>query len=398
MTGLVLALVPLGLSQAASPAGPAQLEFRDAAEHDGRSLLAFRPIMLDDKPIRPVALPSPAPAGVRYGRLRVGSDPDAGLALLWLPHADGGAQLWLDADGDGRIRANERHTFRGRELGVWATFTLRSAKGPQRVKRWVIFRRSALGDGLSYAVRGYARGALRLGGQEYPVLLSDGNADGAFDDPAADRLWVDLDRDGRFDPLTEQFPLGGTVTVGGRPYVVRSDATAFAVWVHARAAAHGSVRLALLGKDGRPADTLTADLVSEFGELVPVTAPGRAVTVPAGRYRVASLRFTLTDAAGRTWTYHFAGGTRHDIEVRPDGETVAEPLAKAVLRVGVTAREEGAGGLLTITPKLDTPAGLYLMDCTVREAGAVEAGSGKAEIRLVDGAGAAVDRAYTGFM
>src|SRR5262249_58459856 len=109
--------------------------------------------------------------------------------------------------------------------------TVARERGPRRLPRTLIFRRSALDDGLRYAVRGFARGTLRLGGVAYPVLLTDGNADGCFDDPAADRLWVDLNRDGRFDPLTEQFPLGSPITVGGRGYTVRSDATASAVWV-----------------------------------------------------------------------------------------------------------------------------------------------------------------------
>ena len=39
------------------------------------------------------------------------------------------------------------------------------------------------------------------------AVLTDGDADGCFDGPEADRVWLDVNGDGKFDPLTEQFPV-----------------------------------------------------------------------------------------------------------------------------------------------------------------------------------------------
>ena len=49
---------------------------------------------------------------------------------------------------------------------------------------------------------------IRPQGRGLAAVLTDGDADGCFDGAGADRVWIDLDGDGKFDPLTEQFPLG----------------------------------------------------------------------------------------------------------------------------------------------------------------------------------------------
>ena len=115
-----------------------------------------------------------------------------------------------------------------------------------------MFRRSALGDGLRYTVRGYMQGRLNLGGKKYATLLIDGNANGCFDTVGQDRVWIDLNQDGRFDPLTEQFPLGKPITHGGDVYVVRSDASASAVVANLRSAGQGKLRLTLAKKPPPP--------------------------------------------------------------------------------------------------------------------------------------------------
>ena len=55
------------------------------------------------------------------------------------------------------------------------------------------------------------------------TILLDENADGCFDAAGTDRVWIDLDGDGRFDPVAEQFPLGTPIRSGQGSYTISSD-------------------------------------------------------------------------------------------------------------------------------------------------------------------------------
>ena len=58
------------------------------------------------------------------------------MRVVWQPDAPGGPALWLDADGDGRLAAAERHPFPGKTLELparvrvgGATFTRNGTPG-----------------------------------------------------------------------------------------------------------------------------------------------------------------------------------------------------------------------------------------------------------------------------
>jgi hypothetical protein len=386
----------LGVLVGAEPELP-RFTFEDRAEHDGRSVLHFRALELGKEPPRPIERVPIVGSGARYGVVSLGSDP--ARVVLWEPDAPGGPRLWFDADGDGRLTEEERHALTGEGLTVRVAFTVGAGEKAQQLVRTLVFRRSAVGDGVRYAVRGYAVGSLDLGGTSYRALLTDGDADGCLNTPGADRLWIDLDRDGRFDPVTEQFLLGTPIRHGGRTYLVRPDAAGSAVRVQLRPQEAGTLRLRLGPHRGRAIERFSAQLVSDFGELVTVGAEGEALAVPAGRYRVEALSVRLTDARGRRWSYRFAGGGR-GVRVDPGKETSADALDRVTLAVGLRGPAGGVspGGTVAVTPRLSTPAGLYLADCTVQEAGEGQPTSWYASIGLLDAQGGVVDQARSGFL
>ncbi len=213
---------------AQQPAVPAWT-FHDAVAHDGRSVLTFRAVELAARPVRPLAA-ADRPAGkARYGLLPIGSSPEHYTAVVWLPEA---GAVWIDGDGDGRFSPAERHPLAA-PLAVPVVLRVgKPGAEPDRLKRTLIVRRAADG-GLRYALRGYVTGTLRLDGAEYAAMLTDGNADGCFDSAAHDRVWLDLDRDGHLDPLTEQFPLGKPLTVAGKTFLIKPAADGSAVAVRA---------------------------------------------------------------------------------------------------------------------------------------------------------------------
>src|SRR5262249_28347775 len=153
-----------------------------------------------------------------------------------------------------------------------------------------------------------------------------------------DRVWIDLDGDGRFDPLTEQFPLGSPITVGGRLYLVQPDPTGTQVRVRARVTETGTLRPTVPRRPGAVGRSFGASLVSEFGELAVLQAVGTPVELPAGRYRVESLTVRAADDKDRVWTFRFNGQRQFGLRVEAGRESAADLLAGLVLSTGVTER------------------------------------------------------------
>ncbi|HKB01899.1 MAG TPA: hypothetical protein VKD90_06745 [Gemmataceae bacterium] len=364
--------------------------FQDEAARDGRSMLTFRAVELGDVPPRPLHSEDKPPAGSRFGDLRLGPGGAARRLVVW--HAETGA-LWLDGDGDGRFAKRERHTLGKDPLEVRVPFPTPES----RDARTVILKRR--GDGLAVAVRGYMAGTVTLGGKAYPAFLTDGDADGCFDSAAADRVWIDLDTDGRFDPLTEQFPLGAPLAHGGTSYLLRPDAGGTRVAVRERPAETGTVRLTVTRLPKSEVQELNAHLVSEWGELVVVEQGDHQLPLPAGRYRIDSARLRLKGAGGEVWAYHFAGTGALVLTVDKGKETTFDLTAGTRVTVDVTTRGEvKAGDAVRVRPDIVTAAGLYLVECEATGVGGARAGPVQAAIRLTGPGSETADEVWSGFL
>jgi hypothetical protein len=349
-------VAPLLLLTLAAP--PAEWTFRDDAEYGGRSVLTFRTVELVDTPPRPLHPDDKPPAGARFGVLPLGPGGKHRLAVVW--HVATGA-LWVDADRDGRFAPAERRTLDG-TLAVKAAIPYGDDGTHERT---LLIRKR--GDGLAYSVRGYVTGSLVLGGESYPAMLTDGDADGCFDGAASDRLWIDLNRDGKFDPLTEQFPLGRPVAVGPTGYLVRPDALGRRVAARERSTDTGTVTAKVTRLPGAKVVGMTAQFVSEFGELVSVTAADKPQTVPVGRYRVESLGLKLEDADGRVWEYRFTGDRRTAATVAKGEAVTADLTAGLKVVVAVDSAVAVPGREVEVTADVVTAGGLSMSLCQVYE-------------------------------
>jgi hypothetical protein len=247
-----------------------------------------------------------------------------------------------------------------------------------------------------WAVRGYTVGTVEVGGRTVAAMLTDGDADGCFDAAGADRVWLDLDGDGQFDPLTEQFPLGTAVPVGGTAVLIVPQPDGLAVRIRDRPNETGAL-VVRIGSSAR-VEEVAARYVSEFGELVVVREADRPIAVPVGKYRVESVRLRLAGVDNEVWLYEFAGSGRgHDVEVARGRETAHEPLAG--LKVSVTHdAEAGArpGASVLAMPDV-TAGGLYLTKCEVGTQLVVSGREAAAIIELIGPGGDALDRASSGF-
>ncbi len=374
------------LAAALAGAEPGGWKFVDEPTRDGRSVVAFRTVELADAPACPLQPGDVPPSGSRFGSVPLGPAGRHRLGIVWC--ADSGT-LWFDADGDGRYSAAERHVLGARPLEVAVAVPF--GGGREQTRTLSIRRR---GEGLAWALRGYTVGTIPLHGKAVPAMLTDGDANGCFDDAGADRVWLDLDGDGRFDPLTEQFPLGTAIRLGGTGLLIQPQPDGLGVRVRERPNETGTLRVGV----GTPAPVveLTVEYVSEFGERAVVRETNRPVRVPVGKYRIQSLRLRLADGNGPVYLYAFGdGGSKYDVVVSPKRETVHEPLAG--LKLSVKQDPEAApGGTVWVYPNV-TAGGLYLAKC---EAGTRFAVSGRevaATITLTGPDGTALDRAFSGF-
>jgi hypothetical protein len=400
-TALFLSAILCMAADAAAAPEPAAFEFKDLATYENRPALQYRAIDFRDKPMRPLKEERKFPDGAMFGLVSVGPKSENALTIVWIPKAEAGPELWLDADNDGKLADGERHVVSGRDQEIPASITLQ-LKPLVQAQRTLIFRRSSVGDGLRYTVRGYAQGRLNFGEKEYSVLIIDGNANGLFDTVGQDRVWIDLNEDGRFDGLTEKFPLGKPITQGENVYVIRSDATASAVAANLRSAGQGKLRLTLADKPDLKAK-ITAELISDLGELVVIDKLDEFTPVPFGKYRVSSLKLEMPDSAGQTWIYNFNNEKTKNYSVPTNQEITVALLGRLEMNVslGRYGSEENEkitpGQSVVIEPRLTADKSLYLSSCSISQGDQSRAAEGNAEILLLAPDGKTVNRGLTGF-
>ena len=140
-------------------------------------------------------------------------------------------------------------------------------KRPSSLRAAAIFRLGATGVTFSFAAAGYLEGTVRLAGQPHAARRTDGDGNGFLTD-AQDRLWIDLNDDGRWDSSDEQFLYSSILSLGGGRYAARSDelGTRLAFEVIDGA---GNVTLKLNRPEGSPPATeLHATLIGRDGSAV----------------------------------------------------------------------------------------------------------------------------------
>jgi hypothetical protein len=380
MTTLAAMLVALALGD--EPA-PAKFTFVDAVGPEMSATPRYRQLSLGDKPARPLGGAPEAGKGVWFSLARVGSSPESALGVVWQPDAPA---IWLDADGDGKLVAAERHPFTNKTIDLPATIRV----GTAALSRTLIFKRGS-GTTLYGAVRGYTRGKLRLGDKDYDAALTDGDADGCFDSPGSDRIWIDLNGDGQFDLAGEQFPLGSPIKVEGRLFLIQPDPTGTVVRVRERGSETGRLQANIPLMPGAALQQLEASLVSEFGEMTVVNST-EPVSLPVGKYRVESLTIVASDAKQRSWTFHFQGQRQYAWTIESGKDAPVDLLDGLALTTGVQDGSARPGAQVTVAPMWQTSAGVYLASCEINGS---FSGAG---IALIDSGDNPLDRATSGFM
>jgi hypothetical protein len=325
------------------------------------------------------------PARRRYAQIRFGSAGSIRVTVVLDEVAPGEVDLYVDADRNRRIDDRDRVTPAGSVAGarrerIWRLpldVAMVDKDVTRTIPRALVFRLGASGRTLGYAAAGYLEGTVAIGdkggdatgakARRLAARRADGDGNGLMAD-AQDRLWIDLNGDGRFDPSAEQFLFATVLNLDEARYVVRSDelgsrlavepligvGTLRLAWKGGAAVAGGSVELhaTALGRDG-----------SVFG--LSGTEPAN---VPVGEYRLGTVTIALDDSkGGQRWSFIFSdNGAKGDprwYKVEKDGAVAIDPIGTPSFEISLSdnaVQWAKPGADVNLQPLLYTGDGLLI--------------------------------------
>ncbi len=176
-----------------------------------------------------------------------------------------------------------------------------------------------------------------------PCGAFDGDGNGLFTD-GDDRLWIDLNDNGRWDPSSEEFLFASILPIGEARYAVRSDPFGRRLSVEPLEGS-GTVRLAFAKRQGLPAVVeLAATLLGRDGSTVGLTGDPAQATVPIGEYRLGTVTCAFEDPrGGPRWHFVFSDiGRRGEprwYKVERGGTAVIDPIGSLDFKTGAEGLE-----------------------------------------------------------
>jgi hypothetical protein len=308
----------------------------------------------------------------RYAQLRYGSPGSTRVTIVVDEAGPGEADLYVDADRNRRIEPKDRVAGQGPLWRLPLDVAAVEGESTRATPRAVVFRLGATGRTLSVAAAGYLEGTVRLAGRAHAARRTDGDADGSFTGPQ-DRVWIDRNDDGRWDPVAEQFLYAAILTIGAERYAVRSDPQGTRLAFEPLEGT-GTVRLVVQCPETRERLVeVHALMTGRDGSALNVDGSGGVaeVTAPVGEYRLSALTLVLTDpAGGRPWHFSFSDisvivGWREPLWHKVEKGRVLDldPAGRLELTAQVAAppAERKRGAPVTVQPRLYTGDGLLIV-------------------------------------
>jgi len=329
-------------------------------------------------PMRALGLSREPPEGVvekvgyrssrrRYAQLRYGGAASVRVTVVLDEVAPGEADLYVDADRDRKIEPKDRVApVEARSWLVPLDVAIVEGERTRHDRRAFAFRLGATGLTFSGAAAGYLEGTVRVAGRDHPARRTDGDGNGRLTDPQ-DRLWVDLDDDGRWDPVDEQFPYAPVLPLAGARYVARSDEYGRRLVLEPLEGS-GTIRLAF-ARPGASVAELSATLIGRDGSAVGLAGSTGEAVVPVGDYRLGTVTLSLDDpGGGPRWSYVFSdrglGGDPAWYKVAKGDKVAVDPLGAIVLTTGLEGVDpRKPGDDLSLRPGLYTGDGLLIVTC-----------------------------------
>jgi hypothetical protein len=298
-----------------------------------------------------------------YVQIRYGQSDLARVAMV-LDHASNGKiTLYVDGNRNRKIEPEERHSAKD---GLWH-IALQTATDFQD-KCILACRFSRMLDTLSITTQGYMQGKVVMDAQRISARRVDADANGQFAD-LQDRIWLDLNQDGQWDALNEQFTVRPILTLPSGRHAVAADRLGRSL-VFNKVEGTGLLVLAPTVKDtATRIQSITTSLVSEAGGAFALRGSGSEVSVPVGRYRVYSLVVVARSGdSGLPWEYVFnteGGRPFRWFDLKRDGRLTINPLDHLDLIAEGLDKTCQPGQILSVKPVVFNSDGLRINACTL---------------------------------
>jgi hypothetical protein len=310
----------------------------------------------------------------KYAQIRYGSDDSRRVVVVVDEVSRDDFDLYVDADRNRVIEAKDRVAGAGKERTAALDVEITRGNVIVHERRQVQWRLGATRKTVGLATLGYVEGIVVIAGRHHAARRVDGNGNGFFAD-AADRLWIDLNDDQRWDPISEQFPFAPLLTLNNQRYSVRGDAAGSRLALEPLTS-EGRIRLRLgeLAKDAA-VSKLEVMLTGEDGSAFAVNAIDSALVVPAGRYALGTVTLAV-HGAGDSQPVQFVFsrvGVDADTrwyEVKKDQELILDPVGKLrfALDIDKSQLTRKPGEAVRVQPQLFTGDGLLINSCSLGDA------------------------------
>lgn len=205
------------------------------------------------------------------------------------------------------------------------------------------------------------QGSIEIDSEPMRFELRDANFDGRLDS-VHDLLRIDLNRNGSFEALREQFPMTRLWRSAGRRFALGVDRES-QQFAPREINEMGSIEVAFLQSDfQQPPSQFSISLVSDSGIHVVIEGTD-PVRVPIGEYRLlaATLLWSGDTKARATFSQDHDAGSYQAVHVQTDKLTRVLPLGIGMLEVGATLQSRSLeGNEIQIQPYMRSDTGMYL--------------------------------------
>ena len=234
------------------------------------------------------------------------------VAVLIEMDGDRPYRVFLDLDRDRSIESDEEITSRIHDNNVWISELPVHVECDKDIiaaaRQVAIYPKK---DRVRIRTLGHAACEVDLAGEKHIVRRIDIDGDGIPVGPQ-DQIWVDLDRDGKFDPISERFNMSDQLTIGSKQYTVRSDRLGHNITLTPQDAV-GKLQFKFELSDKKATiEKLEGALRDENGMLIAVRLSEDPISVPAGKYCLEHLVVHVVDADETTWRMTLARGMETD--------------------------------------------------------------------------------------
>jgi hypothetical protein len=297
----------------------------------------------------------------RYAHLIYGRGRTAGVTIVLDEIGPGQFDLYVDANRDNEITSKDRVGGEGLSWRTPLKAVVHEGESLHEYPRTVCFRYGPVSGTLAVATCGYVEGIARMGSRDVTVRRIDGDANGLFGD-SRDRVWVDVNGDGKWDEVEEQFLFSPILRLKEHRFAVRADDRGERL-AFAPIEGTGKIRLAL-PRSMRPeqVEEIQATVQSRDGVTGRLSGTDAELSLPEGDYRLTTLLFTLKDPkGGPAWGFVFnenGGKEPRWHKLNKNGRLTLEPIGELDFSADVH------GGKTQCRPRdeLSVKAALYTAD------------------------------------